>query len=148
MSSDDFYNKIDQSISKSNSAEESRKELVAQRREYLKEIILRLIPIVKEHEKELVERNINVKVESSDRYITFKLKYGNGGYDDLFFGEGKNFDGTFCFLKYFTGDKGGSYESTDGFHYTENNWNDEVYVKKLEAHIKDFVNYSERHGGF
>lgn len=148
MSSNGFFDEIDKSISQSKADESDYKERIAKRREYLKEVIPRLIPKVKDYEKKLLERNIDVSVESSDRHITFKLKYKNGGHNNLYFGESKSFDGTFCFLHYFTGDKGKSYESTNGSQYTENSWDDQEYINKLEEHIKEFVFYSERYGGF
>ncbi|WP_025119975.1 MULTISPECIES: hypothetical protein [unclassified Serratia (in: enterobacteria)] len=148
MSRDDFFGEIDKSISKTKAAEEGREKRIAQIREDFKEIIPRLIPTVQEYEKELIGRGIKVNVESSDSHITFKLRYKDGGHNDLYFGESKHFDGSFCFITYFTDDNGKRYESTNGTSYSEKNWNDQEYVEKLESHIKSFILYSERHGGF
>jgi hypothetical protein len=46
-----------------------------------------------------------------------------------------------------TNDDGRTYTSTDGSSYRANNWDNDIFIQKLEKHINDYLFYAERHGG-
>ncbi len=142
----DFFSKIDQQIDQQKDAKKSDELQKKNNEEFASQVITRLLPILEEYIAELKQRNIKVRYSSNSRSISLELLYRNGGYNSLVMNS--SFDtGRIEFKNFFTNDDGKKYESTDGSSYDENTWKDDIFKKKIEKLIEDFVNYSSRHGG-
>lgn len=86
-------------------------------------------------------------VQTSETSIAFEMRYRDGGYRKLFI-SGDLETNRIKIIEYFTNDDGKNYSSTDGSTYDQKNWQDDIFTRKLESCIKDFIFYADRHSGY
>lgn len=148
MGINDILNKIDSKKEENAEAEIQNKQMQSDNEFFLRELVINLAPMVKEYEEKLSEKGIKVKADIGLQYISFKLKFNDGGHWDLLLAPTLDSNGRFSFTKSYTNDDGRPYTSSNGSTYGEANWQDEIFFEALDKHIEDFIYYSDRHGGF
>jgi hypothetical protein len=146
MSVEDFFSKVDATLSKVAEAQMTARSMADQNRQFLETVIVRLSPTVFAYKEKLRERGIYAEVDSYPTAITFTMRYKDGGHHGLRIG-GKLESNLIEVTTSFTSDDGKNYTSTDGGSYDSANWNDSIFEAKLRKCIEDFLFYADRHGG-
>lgn len=142
----DFFDKIDNAISKQKQAEIDHKSAQQENEEFFSQISARLAPTLETYATKLKERGMRVVHSANGRHVWLELKYRDGGHRALSLQT--NLDsGRIEFEEHFTNDDGKNYKSTTGASYDKSSWNDELFVSRLEKMIEDFIFYAPRHGG-
>ncbi|CAH5397578.1 hypothetical protein [Serratia marcescens] len=147
MADNSFFNNVDKKIAEKQQEQKKEKTRLDEERAFLSQIVESLVPKVEFYKEGLLERGIYAELSSSSRYICFKMKYKDGGRHDLLLSETQRFDGGITMTTESTNDDGRTYTSTDGSSYKSNNWDNDIFIQKLEKHINDYLFYAERHGG-
>lgn len=149
MSSNDFFNNLDKEIKTTQTKKVANAEKKSNLENFLRQAIKDITPTLQEYEAKLKERNINCKLNISDLSFSLIMNFKDGGHHGIIFGRERHSQyESFTFQSTFTNDDGKNFIGTDAQSINERNWSKDLVVNKLEKEIKDFIFYSERHGGY
>jgi hypothetical protein len=146
MNNDDFFAKVDAKLQKESQANTAVSKTALKNREFLKEVIARLGPIVASYQAKLKERGIDAEVNNDEAGMSITLHYKGGGYRKLRIG-GELESYRIEFSTEFTSDDDTTYTATDRLTHDYSNWQDSIFETKLQRLIDDFLNLANKHGG-
>ncbi|EPL8093665.1 hypothetical protein PN925_001336 [Morganella morganii] len=149
MNLDNLLKQIDEKKSENEEFEKENKRLISENKEFYQGVINELTPLVNEYESKLAEIGIKVSATVTPHMISFELRYKDNSYSNLLLAPDIDSDKYFCITT--NGNDSGNgknYTISNGARYGKHNWKNEIYIEALEKHIKDFIFYSDRHGGF
>lgn len=147
MADNSFFKSVDEKIGKQKQEQIKEKETLTQERELLSDIIESLVPEVETYKNGLLERGIHAEISSSSRYLSFNMKYKDGGKHNILLSETERFDGRYAIMTFSTSDDGRTFSSTNGASYSSTTWSNDNFIQALERHINNFLFYANRHGG-
>ena len=147
MADNSFFNNVDKKIAEKQQEQKEEKTRLDEERAFLSQLVESLLPKVEFYKDGLLERGVHAELSSSPRHICFKMKYKDGGRHDLLLSETQRFDGRITMTTESTSDDGRTFTSIDGSSYESSQWNNDIFIQKLEKHINDYLFYAERHGG-
>ena len=143
MNTDNFFTKVDAKLRKETETDAASLKTAAKDREFLEQVIARLMPLVAYYEAKLKERNIDTEVDSRPASISITLRYKDGNHDDLCIGDIPK--SSLIELKTTLIEKGQWYTSTKTYNYSK--WQDSFFEAKLQKLIENFLLYADKHGG-
>lgn len=148
MSLDNLLKQIDDKKSEIEEFEKENKRLIVEEKEFFRNVINELTPLVNEYKSKLAEKGIKVSVNIKPHMISFELTFKDNRYWNLLLSPDMDSDKYFRIMKCFSNDDGKDCTSTNGSKYGKHNWKNEIYIEVLNKHIEEFIFYSDRHGGF
>jgi len=140
---DDFFTKVDAKLRKETATDAASLETASKGREFVKQVIDRMIPIATSYEAKLKERGIDTKVDSSATGITVTLRYKDGCRDELYVGglpKSHLIELNTSFIE-----DNQTYAATKS--YNSSNWQDGFFEDRLQRLIENFLLYADKHGG-
>ena len=143
MNHDDFFTKVDAKLRKETATDAASLETASKGREFVKQVIDRMIPIATSYEAKLKERGIDTKVDSSATGITVTLRYKDGCRDELYVGglpKSHLIELNTSFIE-----DNQTYAATKS--YNSSNWQDGFFEDRLQRLIENFLLYADKHGG-
>lgn len=141
MNTDDFFAKVDAKLRKETDA--ASLKTASKDREFLEQIIARLMPLVASYEAKLKERDIDTEVDSRPASISITLRYKDGNHDDLSIGSVPK--SSLIELKTTLIEKGQWFTSSKTYNYSK--WQDSFFEARLQRLIENFLLYADKHGG-
>lgn len=143
MNTDDFFAKVDAKLRKETETDAASLKTASKDREFLEQIIARLMPLVASYEAKLKERDIDTEVDSRPASISITLRYKDGNHDDLYIGGIPK--SSLIELKTTLIEKDQWYTSTKS--YNSSKWKDDFFEDRLQRLIENFLLYADKHGG-
>jgi hypothetical protein len=142
VNTDDFFAKVDAKLRKETEADAASLKTASQDREFLEQVIARLMPLVAYYEAKLRERDIDTEVDSRPASISITLRYKDGNHDDLSIGGVPK--SSLIELKTTLIEKGQWFTSSKTYNYSK--WQDSFFEAKLQRLIENFLLYADKHG--
>jgi hypothetical protein len=142
VNTDGFFAKIDARLHKEAETDAASLKIASKDREFLEQVIARLIPLVASYEAKLKERGIDTKVDSCPTGISVTLRYKDGGHNGLYIGGSPK--SYLIELKTSFIEDGQNYIATKS--YDHSNWQDSIFEARLQRLIEDFLLYADKHG--
>ena len=143
MNHDDFFTKVDAKLRKETATDAASLETVSKGREFVKQVIARLIPVAASYEAKLKERGLDTKVDSSPTGITVTLRYKDGCRSELHVGGIPNSGLIELNTSYIEDNQ--TYDATKS--YNSSKWQDGFFEDRLQRLIENFLLYADKHGG-
>jgi hypothetical protein len=140
---DDFFAKVDAGLHKETETDAASRETASKDREFVKQVITKLIPIAASYEAKLKERGIDAKVDSSATGITVTLRYKDGCRSELYVGGLPKSHLIELNTSYIEDNQ--TYSATK--NYNSSRWQDGFFEDRLQRLVENFLLYADKHGG-
>lgn len=141
MNTNDFFAKVDARLHKESETDADSQKAASKDREFLEQVIARLMPLVASYEAKLKERGINTEVDSHPTGISITMRYKDGGHDELYIGGIPK--SALIELKTSLIEDGQRYTTTKSYDYSK--WQDSIFEAKLQKLIEKFLLYADKH---
>jgi len=143
VNTDDFFVKVDAKLRKETGIDTDSLKTASTDREFLEQIIARLMPLVASYEAKLKERDIETEVDSRPASLSITLRYKDGNHDDLSIGGVPK--SSLIELKTTLIEKGQWFTSSKTYNYSK--WQDSFFETRLQKLIENFLLHAVKHGG-
>jgi len=110
--------------------------------EFLKKVISKLVPLSEKYSKELDERDLPYKIESSETFLSFQLIYKDGRFDLTIIG--MDITLTMFGLANFYYCTESEFTAKDYETFNRHDWEDEFFEDYLKKLIKSFIEQSTK----
>ena len=143
MNTDDFFAKVDAKLHKETETDAASLETASKNREFLEQVVTRLMPLVASYEAKLKEREIDTEVDGHQTGISITLRYKDGNHDDLSIGGVPK--SSLIELKTTLIEKGQWFTSSKTYNHSK--WQDSFFETRLQRLIENFLLHADKHGG-